>query len=109
MAASSYLPGPLRAAVVCLLALPAPARAPGEPLLETALVQPRSVAASRATTAIHVDGLLDEPAWAAAAPGEQFIQQRPVPGVAARLRTAFGVSLMLVALWFFAHQVFHLV
>jgi len=91
MAASSYLPVPLSAALVCLLALPAPARATGEPLLETALFQPRSVAASRATTAIHVDGLLDEPAWAAAAPGEQFIQQRPVPGVAARLRTAFKV------------------
>jgi len=91
MAVSRTLTVPLTAALVYLLALPAPVRAASEPLLDTPLFQPRSVAATRATTAIRVDGVLDEPAWTGAAPGEQFIQERPVPGVASRLHTAFKV------------------
>jgi hypothetical protein len=77
--------------LVLVLALPAAARAATEPLLDTPLFQPRSVTAARAAGAIRVDGVLDEPAWAAAAPASDLIQQGPVPGAPARLRTSFRV------------------
>lgn len=55
------------------------------------LFEPRSVTAHRADAAIHVDGLLDEAAWAAAPIAERFMQQGPRPGAEAQLRTTFRV------------------
>ncbi|HET9624356.1 MAG TPA: DUF5916 domain-containing protein [Kofleriaceae bacterium] len=77
----------------CLLAVAAlclsrPARADEA---TNPLFAPRSVTAARTHAAIHVDGQLDEPAWATAAPGDRFIQQGPKPGEAATLRTEFRV------------------
>ena len=47
----------------------------------------RLVRASRATTAIAVDGRLDEAAWALAERATGFVQQRPTPGAPASERT----------------------
>jgi len=90
MAMPRQLPCLVLGCFVGLLAAPA-ARASTDPVLDSPLFQPRSVVAARAASAIRVDGQLDEPAWAEAAAGEEFIQERPVAGVAARLRTRFQV------------------
>jgi hypothetical protein len=55
------------------------------------LLAPRSVTAQRTGAAIHIDGRLDEPAWAGATAGERFIQSGPAPGEPARLGTSFKV------------------
>jgi hypothetical protein len=52
---------------------------------------PRSLTAVRTRGALHIDGRLDEPAWAAAPIGDKFIVQDPTPGEAARLHTEFRV------------------
>lgn len=41
---------------------------------------PRAVRAQRITTSVRVDGLLDEPAWGAAAPAQEFTQRDPDEG-----------------------------
>jgi len=64
----------------------AAAVAVGNPLFE-----PRSVVAVRAAAAMRIDGVLDEPAWAAAPVAERFMQSGPAPGEPARLRTTFQV------------------
>src|SRR5690348_7560769 len=68
----------------------AAAGAPG-PAAGNALLAPRSVTAHRADAAMRIDGVLDEPAWAAAPVAEQFMQSGPSPGEPAHLRTTFRV------------------
>jgi uncharacterized protein len=74
------------------------------------------VATALSAPALVVHSLAGEVDWAIAlifglglVPGA-FIGSRVATHLPlARLRTAFGVSLIAVALWFFAHQTFHLV
>lgn len=49
------------------------------------------VTAARATTALHIDGVLDEAAWAAAPPYETFVQDFPNEGAAPSERTTLRV------------------
>ncbi|HKY30943.1 MAG TPA: DUF5916 domain-containing protein, partial [Candidatus Polarisedimenticolia bacterium] len=48
---------------------------------------PRSARAARAASPITLDGLLDEPAWAGAAPLEGFVQRLPAEGAPATQAT----------------------
>jgi hypothetical protein len=61
----------------------APAREPG--------AAARVLAGSPLTGAVHVDGRLDEAAWAAAEPATDFTQAYPNPGAAATQRTEVRV------------------
>lgn len=79
-----------RLAICFALALPPSAHAAD--LLDSPLFQPRAVAADRTASPIHIDGILDEPIWATAVPGDQLIQSGPVPGAAATLATKFWVA-----------------
>ncbi|HEX3477470.1 MAG TPA: DUF5916 domain-containing protein [Kofleriaceae bacterium] len=65
------------------------ARAAGEP--PNPLLEPRRLTALRIAGPIRIDGVLDEPAWAAAPVAEQFMQERPAPGEPSRLHTSFRV------------------
>lgn len=82
-----FLGSCLAAATVLLAA--ASARAATEREL---LREPRSVVALRTQAPIVLDGVLDEPVWAAAPIAEAFMQERPSPGDPARLRTMFRVA-----------------
>ncbi|HEX3758263.1 MAG TPA: DUF5916 domain-containing protein [Kofleriaceae bacterium] len=55
------------------------------------LLEPRRLTAQRAAGPIRIDGVLDEPAWAAAPAAEQFMQSGPAPGEPSRLGTRFQV------------------
>src|SRR5512140_195983 len=52
---------------------------------------PPALQASRAGGHIHVDGRLDEPAWAAAPPATRFTQHDPLEGQPASERTEVRV------------------
>src|SRR6266566_1475384 len=51
----------------------------------------RYIQAVRATDAIKIDGVLDEPAWARAQPATDFLQQHPTEGAPASERTEVRV------------------
>ncbi|HEY0195355.1 MAG TPA: DUF5916 domain-containing protein [Kofleriaceae bacterium] len=78
---------PLAFALALLIA----ARASANELPANPLFEPRSVVAEPARGPITLDGVLDEPAWATAQPGERFIQQDPQPGQPSTLHTSFRV------------------
>ena len=59
----------------------------------------RLVRANRVTSAIVVDGRLDEVAWRSADLATEFIQQRPTPGAAATLATEARVMFDAQALY----------
>ena len=48
---------------------------------------------------MHCDGILDEPAWAAAAPVTEFYQQTPNQGEAATMKSDFRILYDAVALY----------
>src|SRR5437667_4517881 len=52
---------------------------------------PRRIQAVRATDAIKIDGILDEPAWSLAQPATDFHQERPTEGAPASERTEVRV------------------
>jgi hypothetical protein len=74
---------------LALVVLGASTTAAADP--RTGLLAPRQLAAARTPAAIRVDCVLDEPAWAAAAAGEHFIQGSPHPGDEATLHTSVRV------------------
>ena len=49
------------------------------------------IQAARVTGAMRCDGILDEAAWAAAAPATQFYQQTPEQGAAATMKSEFRI------------------
>src|SRR5256884_7408402 len=51
----------------------------------------RRIQAVRVTSAIKIDGLLDEPAWSQAQPATDFLQQQPNEGAPASERTEVRV------------------
>jgi hypothetical protein len=57
----------------------------------SSVAAPRSMRAARADGAIHLDGKLDERAWAAAEPSGDFTQSYPRPGEAAQEPTELRV------------------
>ncbi|HTP28681.1 MAG TPA: DUF5916 domain-containing protein, partial [Anaeromyxobacteraceae bacterium] len=60
----------------------------GQPQLFSSLVSPTpALRAVRATGPIHVDGVLDEPAWRKAPPFDGFVELYPREGAAPRRRT----------------------
>ncbi|MBV9109803.1 MAG: carbohydrate binding family 9 domain-containing protein, partial [Gemmatimonadetes bacterium] len=58
-----------------------------QPAARTAAGSPQRVLRAAAATQIHVDGKLDEPAWANATPATDFVQQSPNDGRPATERT----------------------
>jgi hypothetical protein len=74
---------PILVRSLAALALATPLAAQ-QPARDTAL---RTVRAAAASGPIHLDGRLDEPAWAAAQPAAGFTESYPNPGRAARDRT----------------------
>src|SRR5512146_3490156 len=73
---------------MCLLLLGAPNLSGQTPAPRAALPTTRSV---RATSAIRLDGKLDEPAWSAAPPTTEFTQIDPDEGQPASERTEVRV------------------
>src|SRR5699024_9547159 len=73
-------------AAALLAAAPAAAQEPAPPPARAAAAPPRLARAAPAA-AIRVDGVLDEAAWAAAAPAGDFVQQSPNDGRPATERT----------------------
>ncbi len=73
----------LLGSVLCLVALAAPASQPVPPDFEATPFAPRRYVAYRAPIRIQIDGKLDEPAWAAAAWSDPFVDiegdSRPRP------------------------------
>lgn len=60
--------------------------------LKASLLAPRVLEARRSTgEGVRIDGVLDEPAWAAAPVATHFIQSAPHPSEEARLRTEVRV------------------
>jgi hypothetical protein len=69
------------------------------PTCNERLIIHRAIRAADAPAEMNVDGRLDEPAWAQAARAADFMQSRPVPGAAARLRTEARVLVNADALY----------
>lgn len=65
----------------------------------TRTAAPRMVTAAPLTGAVRLDGRLDDPAWAAAAPATDFTQSWPSPGEPATFRTEARVLLDASALY----------
>jgi hypothetical protein len=75
------------------------------PTCDPRLIGYRTANAKSVEEHIRLDGRLDEPAWAAAERIAGFIQGRPTPGAASRLRTeasvVVGADALYVAVWLF--------
>ncbi|HEX8696994.1 MAG TPA: DUF5916 domain-containing protein [Longimicrobium sp.] len=69
----------------------APAATPGAAPPATSTLPTPALRAAAASGAVHIDGRLDEAAWAAAEPAGGFVQQRPSPGAPATERTEVRV------------------
>src|SRR5436190_8492153 len=79
-----------RAFAACILALPLAAQVPQTPVVVQEHAVP-AAASARRTSAVTIDGKLDEAAWAAATPITQFRQSRPDEGAAATLATEIRI------------------